>query len=156
MAETTADGRIIHGHPGDVKGEAVVPGSKDVLENSYNDFIDAKELGQIAIGLKFSEWIKNSIDMLEGHRRVEIEQQHQLGQIGRAEADALHEYRIKLVEVLKKSDLSSFHEYGMDYVDMAVRQLSDAQKRGDIEILKPSHRDIKIKTSQNPGKIIKA
>lgn len=156
MAESTADGRIIHGHPGDVKGIAVVSDSKEVIETSYNDFIDAKELGQIKIGMKFSEWIRDSIVMLEGHRRQEITEQHLLGQIGQAESDALHEYRIKLIEVLKKADLSSFHEYGVDYVDMAVRQLSDAHKRGDIEILTPNHRDIKIKTSKTPGKIIGA
>ncbi len=152
MAEITPLGVVIEDAKTDVKAAAGIPNSREVLENSYNDFLDAKFKKDIALDLTFDAWIGMSIRMLKGHRMGEIKDQYEIGQIGRAEYEALEEVRKKLIAVLEKSDARhyGFDQYGIQYVPIEHRA-EYREKIGKDELLTPSHRDVKIKSSNGNG-----
>lgn len=152
MAEITPLGVVVADAKTDVKASAEIPGTREVLENSYNDFLDAKFKKQVALDLTFDAWIGMSVRMLKGHRMGEIKDQYEIGQIGRAEFEALEEVRKKLIAVLERCEprLYDFDQYGIQYVPIENRQ--DYKARiGKSELLTPSHRDVKIKTSNGNG-----
>lgn len=152
MAEITPSGIIVTGAPTDVKASAVVPGTREVLENIYNDFLDAKQKGDISLECTFDTWIRNSIDMLKNHRAREIQEQHVMGQIGRAEFEALDEYRKKLVAVLEKCDPRTwgFDQYGIQYIQQSERHLFK-EKVGRNDVVVPDNRPVHISTGNERG-----
>jgi hypothetical protein len=155
MAEITPSGVIVTGAPTDVRANAQLPGTRDVLENIYNDFLDAKQQGKVELGLTFDTWIRNSIEMLEQHRKREIFEQFSMGQIGKAEYEALEEYRAKLVVLLKKSDPSfwDFDQYGIQYIQSDQRHLF-RERVGNKDMVVPDRRPVQIKTSSSGKGII--
>lgn len=152
MAEITPLGIRVDGAPTDVKASASIPGTREVLENSYNDFLDAKFKQEISLDLTFDSWIGMSVRMLKGHRMAEIRDQYSIGQIGRAEYEALDEVRKKLITCLERAEPRSwgFDQYGIQYVPIEQRQ-KYKEKIGQDEVLTPSARDVKIKTTQGNG-----
>lgn len=159
MAEITPMGVVVQDAKTDVKaGSIAVPHTREVLENLYNDFLDAKlkdtlEPGKgIGMDMKFDTWIGMSVRMLKHHRAAELKQQWEIGQIGRAEYEALEEYRKKLLYVLEHTEpsLYGFDQYGIQYIPIAERA-EFKKKIGPNEMLTPSHRDVKIKTSNGNG-----
>jgi len=158
MAEITPLGVVVQDAKTDVKASVAVPHAREMLEISYNDFLDAKlkdtlEPGKgIGLDMKFDTWIGMSVRMLKHHRASELRQQWEIGQIGLAEFEALEEVRKKLLYVLEHADPShyGFDQYGIQYVPVAQRD-EYKQKIGKDELLTPSHRDIKIKSSNGNG-----
>lgn len=156
MSETTPLGVTVVGAPTDVGAAAVIPGTREVLENIYNDFLDAKQKKEIALEVKFDTWIRDSLNMLKGHRQQEIRQQYEMGQIGRAEFEALEEFRVKLVKCLERCDPSfwDFDQYGIQYISVADHSLFK-ERVGKSQGATATHRDIRIKTGPENG-VIKA
>jgi hypothetical protein len=158
MAEITPLGVVVQDAKTDVKASAEVPHAREMLEISYNDFLDAKlrdtlEPGKgIGMDMKFDTWIGMSVRMLKHHRATELRQQWEMGQIGLAEYEALEEVRKKLLYVLEHAtpSLYGFDQYGIQYVPVADRA-EYKKKIGKDEMLTPSHRDIKIKSSNGNG-----
>lgn len=152
MAETTPLGIKVTDALTDVKASAAIPGTREVLENAYNDFLDAKQKNEIGLDMTFDTWVGMSIRMLKGHRAQEIRQQYEMGQIGRAEYDALDEVRKKLVTCLERSTPSSwgFDQYGVQYIQTENRHLYK-EKVGASEMVTAQHRDVHIKTTQGNG-----
>lgn len=164
MAEITPLGVVVEDAKTDVKSSAEVPLAREMLEIAYNDFLDAKLQGTLEPGkgvgldMKFDTWIGMSVRMLRNHRQNEIRQQYDMGQIGRAEYEALEEVRKKLIVVYERADphMYGFDQYGIQYVPVAHRDEYKA-KVGANEVLTPSHRDIKIKSGgANFNGILKA
>ena len=159
MAEITPSGIIVTGAPTDVKATVQVPGTRDVLENMYNDFLDAKQLGPdnhgISLDCTFDTWIRNSIDMLKNHRAREIHEQFSMGQIGKAEFEALDEYRKKLLTLLERCDPRTwgFDQYGVQYIQPSQRHLLK-DRVGSNEVVTPDHRPVQIKTSVGGSGIV--
>jgi len=153
MAEITPLGVVVEDAKTDVKSSAEVPHAREMLEISYNDFLDAKFQNTmdpkkgIAMEMKFDTWLGMSVRTLKERRLVELRQQYEMGQIGRAEFEAMEEVRKKLIVVLERADphMYGFDQYGIQYVPIAHRD-EYKQKVGTNEVLTPSHRDIKIKT----------
>jgi hypothetical protein len=152
MAEITPSGIIVTGAPTNVRASAQPPGTRDVLENMYNDFLDSKQQGKIKLEVSFDTWIRNSVEMLEQHRRQELFEQFSMGQIGKAEYEALEEYRSKLVVMLKKSDASlwGFDQYGIQYIESDQRHLFK-ERVGRNDMVVPDHRPVHIKTGNGSG-----
>lgn len=158
MAEITPLGVVVQDAKTDVKASAEVPHAREMLELSYNDFLDAKlkdtlEPGKgIGMDMTFDTWIGMSVRMLRNHRQNELREQYNIGQIGRAEYEALEEVRKKLLYVLEHAtpSLYGFDQYGIQYVPVAERA-EYKKKIGKDEVLTPSHRDIKIKSSNGNG-----
>jgi hypothetical protein len=107
--------------------------------------------------MTFDTWIGMSVRMLKHHREAELRQQWEMGQIGRAEYEAMEEYRKKLLYVLERAEpkLYGFDQYGIQYIPIAERA-EFKKKIGSNEVLTPSHRDVKIKTSQNGNGILRS
>lgn len=152
MAEITPLGVKVEGTPTDVRASAVVPGTREVLENIYNDFLDAKQKGELALDATFDGWIASSLKMLKGHRMQEIKDQYSIGQIGRAEYEALEEFRVKLITVLERAEprFWGFDNYGIQYVQVENRHLYK-EKVAQSEMVSAQHRDVKIKTTNGNG-----
>jgi hypothetical protein len=153
MAETTPMGVVVEDAKTDVKSSAEVPGTRAMLEIAYNDFLDAKLLETVEPGkgismeTTFDTWLGMAVRMLRNHRQAEIRRDYEMGQIGRAEYEALEEVRKKLLVVYERAEPRSygFDQYGVQYVPVAHREEYKA-KIGPNEVLTPSHRDVKIKT----------
>lgn len=158
MAEITPLGVVIDDAKTDVKASAAIPHAREMLELSYNDFLDAKLQNSlnpkngIAMEMTFDTWIGMSVRMLKNHRQIELRQQYEMGQIGRAEFEALEEVRKKLIFVLERAEprMYGFDQYGVQYVPIAQRE-EYKKKVGKDEVLTPSHRDVKIKTTNGSG-----
>jgi hypothetical protein len=152
MAELTPLGVVVTDARTDVRGAVSVPGTREVLENWYNDFLDHKQKGEVALDLTFDAFIGMSINMLKNHRAQELREQWGMGQIGRAEYDALEEYRKKLIVLAERADANSygFDQYGVQYIQTESRHLF-REKVGSNEVLTAQHRDVHIKTSNGSG-----
>lgn len=158
MAETTPMGIVVKDAKTDVKAPVAIPHAREMLEISYNDFLDAKLQNTldpkkgIGMDMTFDTWIGMSVRMLKTHRQAELRQQYEIGQIGRAEFEALEEVRKKLIFVMERAEprLYGFDQYGIQYVPIAQRA-EYKQKIGKDEVLTPSHRDVRIKTTNGNG-----
>lgn len=158
MGERVPDGRVIEGHPTDVKAAAVIPGTRDVLENIYNDFLDAKQKEEIPLDRSFDSWIRASVDMLKRHRKQELREQWEIGSIGRAEYEALEEYREKLTRTLESCNPSGwgFDQFGIQYIRTEDRHLfrervGKSQLADIMGQAKEEGRPVKIKTGSDAG-----
>jgi hypothetical protein len=89
---------------------------------------------------------------MESRRKEEIFQQYSMGQLGKAEYEALEEYRVKLIALLKKCDPSyyNFDQFGIQYIQADQRHLFK-ERVGPQELLVPDHRPVHIKTSNKSG-----
>ena len=153
MAEITPMGVVVTDAKTDVRGSAEPPGTREVLENSYNDFLDAKQKNDVALDLTFDAWIGMSVRMLKQHRAGELRDQWMIGQIGQAEYDAMEEYRKKLVVILERAEPRSwgFDQYGIQYVQTERRHEFREKVGKQDDVLTPSHRDVHIKTTAGSG-----
>ncbi len=158
MAETTPLGVVIQDAKTDVKASVQVPNTREMLEISYNDFLDAKlketlEPGKgIGMDMTFDTWIGMSVRKMKYDRSKELRDQYDIGQIGRAEYEAMEEVRKKMIYIMERAEprLYGFDQYGIQYVPVVHRD-EFRKKIGSDEVLTPSHRDIKIKSSNGNG-----
>jgi hypothetical protein len=152
MAEITPSGIIVTGNPTDVKGSVEIGGTRETLENMYNDFLDYKQVGTIALDVRFDSYIRDTINMLKHGRKQGIYEDYCMGKIGRAVYDTLEEYRLKLIGILEKAEPTfwGFDNYGIQYIQPEQRHLYK-EKVGKNEMVVPNHRPVKIKTSMESG-----
>ena len=150
--ETLPDGRIIHGQPTNIRAPKPEINVKELKEQMYADFLDAKEMGKIPLMYKFDNWIRDSLKCLREWRKVQIQKDWEAGILSVAGRNYLEEMRVKMIEVIQIMNVSDKDQYGIQYVDASARNYSFT----DGGILVPTHRTgvVKPSGSMEPKKII--
>lgn len=151
MAETTPLGIQVTGHATDIKGSVDLPGTREVLENMYNDFLDYKQVGQIPLDKTFESYIHETLVALQGRWQQDMKEKFWSGQMGRAEYEMWKEMNAKLISILKRADPGTwgFDNYGIQYIQPEMRA-EYRKKVGKESPLTESKRDVVIKTSAAP------
>lgn len=148
--ETLPDGRIVVGGPTDVKSKVTLSRAEidKIKHTMYQDFLLAKQQGQIVLGYSFDNWLRDSYRVLTGgHRKADLDTEHKLGKISKAEHDALDELRIKTATAINQMDTRDLDKYGIQYLEH-----SQAVSVGDKTLQIPTHRKDMIKFSKDEKK----
>jgi hypothetical protein len=142
MGERLPDGRVVTGGPTDVKGKVTLTANekKELKQQMYQDFLSAKQTGKINLEYTFDSWIRDSMEMLKGARKAEIETQRRVGTLSEAEYKALNEVRENMISAIIQMDFSEFDKYGIQFIDP-----SSATVRTGDGLLLPSHRKDVVK-----------
>ena len=152
MAEKRADGRVITGGPTDVKGKVTLSSGdkKELKDQMYQDFLTAKQTGKIQIEYKFDSWLRDSVQVLRGPRKTELDMQFQLGTLAESEHKALNELRENMISMIISMDVSGLDQYGLNYITPTTTEMVNSQT-GE-RLLIPTHRKGVVKI---PREIIK-
>jgi hypothetical protein len=94
-----------------------------------------------------------SVRMLKFHRAQELRDQWMIGQLGRAEYDALEEYRKKMIVILERAEPRSwgFDQYGIQYIQTEHRHEFRERVGKQDDVLTPYRSDVQIKTTAGSG-----
>jgi len=133
MSETTPLGVSVSGNPGDVAGsvKSFVPPAemRKLKEEMYSDFLLAKQKADVPLDYPFAKWVRRSLETLENRRKHDIRTEWEMGRIGKAEHDVLEEFRLKMVEAIRKMDVSDLDQYGIQHLNPQALQMVQAGAR---------------------------
>ncbi len=145
--EILADGREVEGGATNVRGSiALTPNELRLIKKQmYVDFLNAKQEGKIGLSYTFDSWLRDSCNTLRTLRKYDIETEHKLGKISKAEFDALEEMRVKM-------DISDLDKYGIQHINPSFSQMVN-NSAIDNRLLVPQHRKNIIKFKKDEVKI---